>query len=123
MDFKYVITNGKLGYENISLPPPPTVSVTCKPEQEMEQQQSNTGSQLIAVIFAMVPVLFTLLFIHHKLLGNLTWSWWWVTAPAWLPVAIASIAAFWRAFVVAFRQSYNRTRKGGGRSKVGSDAL
>jgi len=29
----------------------------------------------------------TLLFIGLKLTGNIAWSWWWVLAPVWLPIA------------------------------------
>ena len=30
-----------------------------------------------------------LIFITLKLLGVITWSWWWVLAPIWIPSAIA----------------------------------
>lgn len=29
----------------------------------------------------------TIVFIILKLLGKITWSWWWVLAPLWIPVA------------------------------------
>jgi ABC-type multidrug transport system permease subunit len=29
-----------------------------------------------------------LLFLGLKLTNNIDWSWWWVTSPLWLPVAI-----------------------------------
>jgi hypothetical protein len=32
--------------------------------------------------------LLTLLFIHHKLIGTITWSWWWVLSPLWISAAI-----------------------------------
>lgn len=32
-----------------------------------------------------------LLFIGLKLTGNLDWSWWWVLAPIWGPLAVAAI--------------------------------
>lgn len=28
-----------------------------------------------------------LIFITLKLTGNITWSWWWVLSPLWLPIA------------------------------------
>lgn len=38
----------------------------------------------------------TVLFVGLKLTGNITWSWWWVTAPAWIPLAIIlSLALIW----------------------------
>ncbi|MFA5387841.1 MAG: hypothetical protein WC322_05685 [Candidatus Paceibacterota bacterium] len=30
----------------------------------------------------------TLLFIGAKLFGAITWSWWWVLSPQWIPVVI-----------------------------------
>lgn len=30
-----------------------------------------------------------LLFLALKLTGYIDWSWWWVTAPLWIPIAIA----------------------------------
>lgn len=45
----------------------------------------------------------TLIFITLKLIGEITWSWWWVLSPLWLPlvivVAVGIIAAI---FVVIY---------------------
>lgn len=30
-----------------------------------------------------------LIFITLKLTGHITWSWWWVFAPFWIPIVIA----------------------------------
>ena len=32
--------------------------------------------------------LLTIVFITLKLTGYITWSWWWVLAPMWMPIAI-----------------------------------
>ncbi len=32
--------------------------------------------------------LLTIVFIVLKILGHITWSWWWVLAPMWIPLAI-----------------------------------
>lgn len=32
--------------------------------------------------------LLTIVFITLKLTGVISWSWWWVTAPLWIPVGI-----------------------------------
>ena len=32
-----------------------------------------------------------LLFLALKLTGYIDWSWWWVTAPLWIPFAIALV--------------------------------
>jgi hypothetical protein len=37
--------------------------------------------------------LLTIVFIILKLLGYISWSWWWVLAPTWIPVAIAVMIA------------------------------
>ena len=33
----------------------------------------------------------TILFIALKLLGKITWSWWWVLCPMWIGVSIALV--------------------------------
>lgn len=33
--------------------------------------------------------LLTIVFITLKLIGKIGWSWWWVLAPSWIPLAIA----------------------------------
>lgn len=37
--------------------------------------------------FGIGTVLF-LIFMILKLTGHITWSWWWVTAPLWIPFAL-----------------------------------
>lgn len=32
--------------------------------------------------------LLTIVFITLKLIGTITWSWWWVLSPMWIPFAI-----------------------------------
>lgn len=41
--------------------------------------------------------LLTVAFVVLKLIGAISWSWWWVTAPVWLPLAL--VAGF---FLLAF---------------------
>jgi len=36
--------------------------------------------------------LLTIVFIVLKLLGKITWSWWWVLSPVWISVIIALLA-------------------------------
>ena len=35
--------------------------------------------------------LLTIAFIVLRLIGVITWSWWWVFAPIWIPVALAVV--------------------------------
>ncbi|MDE6957596.1 MAG: hypothetical protein K2O96_05820 [Lachnospiraceae bacterium] len=37
--------------------------------------------------------LLAIVFITLKLLGVITWSWWWVLSPLWLPIAIVLVIA------------------------------
>lgn len=40
-------------------------------------------------------------FVVLKLMGYIDWSWWWVLAPFWIPVALALIIlAIWGAVVL-----------------------
>lgn len=42
----------------------------------------------------------TILFIGLKLTGYITWSWWWVLSPLWIPLAIV-VAIFIVALIFA----------------------
>jgi hypothetical protein len=46
-----------------------------------EQKVTIFNSSIFTILFV---VLLTL-----KLAGNIDWSWWWVTSPLWIPLAIA----------------------------------
>ncbi len=45
------------------------------------KSSSSSGIGLTGVLFVVFLVL--------KLTGNIDWSWWWVTSPLWIPVALA----------------------------------
>ena len=46
-------------------------------------ESSSTNSSGIGI----GTVLF-LIFLILKLTGHIDWSWWWVTAPLWMPLAV-----------------------------------
>lgn len=46
-----------------------------------------------------------LIFITLKLTGVITWSWWWVLSPFWIPVAIF-LVAFLVIITIAFIKTY-----------------
>ncbi len=46
-----------------------------------KKQVTREGSGLAGMVFIVFLVL--------KLLGKITWSWWWVTAPLWGSAAVA----------------------------------
>lgn len=35
-----------------------------------------------------IGTLLFIVFLIFKLIGVITWSWWWVTSPLWLPLAL-----------------------------------
>ena len=43
-------------------------------------QVGSSGIGLETILF--------IIFLILKLTGNITWSWWWVTAPLWIPCVI-----------------------------------
>lgn len=43
----------------------------------------NTGVSIGGILF--------LIFMTLKLTGNIDWSWWWVTAPLWGPLALVGV--------------------------------
>ena len=45
----------------------------------------------ISIQIGSFPTLLTIAFIVLKLCNVITWSWWWVLAPIWIPVAIAAL--------------------------------
>ena len=36
--------------------------------------------------------LLTIVFIVLKLVGTITWSWWWVLSPFWIPLCVFAVA-------------------------------
>lgn len=52
----------------------------------MNNMNSDSGANLFFIVFI---VFFTL-----KLAKVITWSWWWVTAPLWVPYAVFVIIFF-----------------------------
>lgn len=41
-----------------------------------------------------IPTVLFIVFLVLKLVGVISWSWWWVTAPLWIPFALAVILIF-----------------------------
>jgi hypothetical protein len=49
----------------------------------MENKKQSGGIGIGMALF----IIFTVL----KLTGNINWSWWWVTSPLWIPVALVMV--------------------------------
>lgn len=60
----------------------------------MSDKQTTSGGIGIGMVLFLI-------FMTLKLTGNITWSWWWVTAPLWIPLA-AIIAITGIATLIAF---------------------
>lgn len=56
-----------------------------------ERQATNGGLGFCGAL--------ALLFIGLKLVGVIGWSWWWVLAPIWLPIAVL-LVVFWFGFLL-----------------------
>jgi hypothetical protein len=46
----------------------------------INKSSSGTGISITSVLFIVFLVL--------KLTNNINWSWWWVTSPLWIPIAL-----------------------------------
>lgn len=46
------------------------------------------------------------LFLALKLTGQITWSWWWVTAPLWGPIAILIVIALVVLVVLSLAKAF-----------------
>jgi len=58
--------------------------------------------------------LLTILFIGLKLTGYISWSWWWVLSPLWIPLAIVLVIFFtWLIpiFLIQVYQDLERKRR------------
>lgn len=40
-----------------------------------------------------IPTVLFMVFLILKLVGVISWSWWWITAPLWMPTAFMVILA------------------------------
>lgn len=49
-----------------------------------------SNNKKVVVQFPICMVLF-IVFLVLKLTNTIDWSWWWVTAPLWLPIGLALI--------------------------------
>ena len=48
-----------------------------------------------------LPGILFLIFLVLKLTDNIDWSWWWVTSPLWIPIALIISGVLLLAVVVA----------------------
>lgn len=58
--------------------------------------KENSGTSLGMVLF--------IVFLILKLTDQIDWSWWWVTAPLWIPLGIALVVSI-IAFLIIWYES------------------
>lgn len=58
----------------------------------------------ISIQLGGLPTLLTVAFVVLKLCNVITWSWWWVLAPIWIPVAIVALGLL---FIFIFYMVFN----------------
>lgn len=56
----------------------------------MEKKTTDAGGGFLSILF--------LVFLVLKLTDVINWSWWWVTAPMWIPVAF--LALIWAVYFI-----------------------
>lgn len=70
----------------------------------MTNRNRTNGIGLGTVLF--------LIFLVLKLTDNIDWSWWWVTAPLWIPlaivVAILGIVVFYYIITLKLQKIWNK---------------
>ena len=54
------------------------------------------NNQTVTTSFPIASIL-TIVFVVLKLTNNISWSWWWVVSPLWIPLGLIAIL-----FVVVF---------------------
>ena len=56
------------------------------------EKSANAGFPLFSIL--------TIIFVLAKIFGKITWSWWWVFSPLWLPFLI-TLTIFGFALIIA----------------------
>ena len=69
-------------------------------------EQSNVSSGGVSF-----TGLLAIVFITLKLTGYITWSWWWVLSPLWIPLAFLVVILLFVVIVGLFTESLKITRR------------
>lgn len=67
----------------------------------MSQNNSSNGIGFVGLL--------TIVFITLKLLGKITWSWWWVLSPVWIS-AIIILMIFVIVYLVLLAKEYKNDK-------------
>lgn len=55
-----------------------------------------------------MPTILFVIFLVLKLTHLIDWSWWWVTAPLWIPVCLAVAVGIIAALIYAVRVAFRK---------------
>ena len=70
--------------------------------EELKKKVDAQKSSVTVVNRGVTPLsLLGIAFIVLKVMGQITWSWWWVLAPFWIPVVIAVSLLFFVILLLA----------------------
>ena len=70
--------------------------------EELKKRIDVQKSPVTVVNRGVTPLsLLGIAFIVLKVMGQITWSWWWVLAPFWIPVVIAVSIVFFVLLLIA----------------------
>lgn len=58
------------------------------------------------------------IFLILKLTGNIDWSWWWVTAPLWVPAALALFLLAVAGAMIAYADHRDSKRRRAARARL-----
>lgn len=53
-----------------------------------------------------LDVILFVVFLILKLTGHIDWSWWWVTSPIWIPIAIVLVFLVFVAVVLGLKELF-----------------
>ena len=70
---------------------------------------SNTNTSTASINIGLGGILFVV-FLVLKLVGVIDWSWWWVTAPLWIPAAVVLILWLIGALVIGIATALDKRR-------------
>lgn len=54
-----------------------------------------------------LDVILFVVFLILKLTGDIDWSWWWVTSPLWIPIAIGIVFIILGIIILGIKETLN----------------
>ena len=70
--------------------------------EELKKRLEVKASPVTVVNRGVTPLsLLGIVFIVLKVMGQITWSWWWVLAPFWIPIVLAVLLTLFIVLIIA----------------------